>query len=209
MDAIQFFEAEARAGGGQRRWPNEEFARFMGRHFFGKGPARILEMGCGSGANLRLIADEGFEAWGVDASETYVQQATQFLKSKGLVANVYHRDMTDTRLAGAHFDAVIDVFSAYCLNDDGWQRMLAEAARLLKLGGRFFSFTPSATTAHLQRRIFGVNDSYLWHFTTGDEFAADLKRHGFADIKHGTLRRTDGFEFVVIEARHGTATAAM
>lgn len=37
----------------QRRWPNEEFCRFMGRNFFSKPESerkdiRILEAGCGT-----------------------------------------------------------------------------------------------------------------------------------------------------------------
>ena len=60
--------------GAQRRWPNEEFCRFMGRNFFSKDALErksinILEVGCGTGANLRLLAEEGFAAYGIELSK--------------------------------------------------------------------------------------------------------------------------------------------
>ena len=57
----------------QRRYPNEELLRFMGGSFFGidhsqRSEVKILEVGCGSGANLWMIAREGYEAHGLDFS---------------------------------------------------------------------------------------------------------------------------------------------
>lgn len=205
MKTHAFYESDyaARGIGAQRRWPNEEFARFMGRNFFGKGPARILEMGCGTGPNLRLIAEEGFEAWGVDFSAAAIDHCRAMLASKGLHAELRVGRMEDTGFPSAHFDAVADVFSAYCLDDTEYGAFLKETSRVLRPGGRFFSYTPYATTAHLQNAIFSGND-YPWRFNTYVEHAADLARFGFIDMRGGTLRRPDGFEFVVIEARHGT-----
>ena len=69
---LEFYEASYEAGGfgAQRRFPNEELCRFMGRNFFGMSPEeratkRIVETGSGSGANLWMIAAEGFDAVGV------------------------------------------------------------------------------------------------------------------------------------------------
>jgi hypothetical protein len=50
--------------GAQRRYPNEEFIRFLAGHFFDvphdeRQAIRILEVGSGSGANLWAIAREG------------------------------------------------------------------------------------------------------------------------------------------------------
>jgi hypothetical protein len=54
----------------QRRYPNEELVRFLARHFFPipcaeRAAVPILEVGCGSGANLWMIAREGFAAHGL------------------------------------------------------------------------------------------------------------------------------------------------
>src|SRR4051812_28520612 len=58
----------------QRLYPNEELLRFLGRNFFSKVPREarssvpVLEVGCGSGANLWMIAREGFDAHGLELS---------------------------------------------------------------------------------------------------------------------------------------------
>ena len=51
--------------------------------------------------------------------------------------------MTDCPFPAAHFDAVVDVFSSYCLDERSFRRFVAEITRLLRPGGRFFTYTPS------------------------------------------------------------------
>ena len=58
----------------QRRYTNEELCRFMGRNFFSvshekRKDIKILETGCGSGANLWMITKEGFSTYGIDISQ--------------------------------------------------------------------------------------------------------------------------------------------
>src|ERR1017187_8965032 len=50
--------------GAQRRYPNEELCRFMGRNYFSvehdkRHNIRFLEIGCGAGSNLWMLAREG------------------------------------------------------------------------------------------------------------------------------------------------------
>jgi len=59
----------------QRLYPNEEFLRFMGRHFFSKIPKeeraniKLLEVGCRSCSNLWMTSKEGLNSYGIDLSE--------------------------------------------------------------------------------------------------------------------------------------------
>ena len=57
----------------QRKYPNEELSRFIGRRFSHlasseKSSLQVLEVGCGSGANLRMLAEEKFNVLGLDIS---------------------------------------------------------------------------------------------------------------------------------------------
>ena len=63
----------------QRKYPNEELLRFMGRNYFylprkKRGNIRILELGCGSCANLWMVAKEGFSAHEIG----YIRRSNKF-----------------------------------------------------------------------------------------------------------------------------------
>ena len=70
--------------GAQRRYLNK-LCRFMGRNFFkipreGREAIKVLETGCGSGANLWMIAREGFDTYGIDLSEEGVALCQKMLE---------------------------------------------------------------------------------------------------------------------------------
>ncbi len=120
----------------QRLYPNEELLRFFGRHYFPLPPdqrqkVRVLEAGCGSGANLWMIAREGFDTHGIDLSPEGVALCEKMLAHWGTTATVKAADMTAIPYPDRHFDVVLDVFSAYCLNENGFMRFLDEVVRLL------------------------------------------------------------------------------
>src|SRR5437588_4391821 len=106
----------------QRRYPNEEFLRFMGGRFFvldfaQRPKIKILELGCGSGANLWMIAREGFDAYGIDLSDEAIKLCRLMLESWGVRARLTTGSMSYLPYPPEMFDAVADVFSAYCLNE--------------------------------------------------------------------------------------------
>ena len=64
----------------QRKYPNEELSRFMGRNFFSlkheeRSSKKILETGCGSGGNIWMLAKEGFDTYGIDLSTEAISLA--------------------------------------------------------------------------------------------------------------------------------------
>src|SRR6266567_279496 len=98
-----FYEASYKQEGAaaQRRYPNEELCRFMGRHYLHlprerRSDIRILEVGCGAGANLWMIAREGFDTYGIDLSEEAIRLCRLMLHSYGTKATLHVADMTAT-----------------------------------------------------------------------------------------------------------------
>lgn len=58
----------------QRSYPNEALIQFVASRFFclehsERRAIRILEVGCGSGADLWMLAKEGFDVYGLDSSQ--------------------------------------------------------------------------------------------------------------------------------------------
>jgi ubiquinone/menaquinone biosynthesis C-methylase UbiE len=150
-DSRDYFNNDYQAQGfaAQRRYPNEELLRFIGGYYFSvpradRSKIAVLEIGCGSGANLWMIAREGFNAHGLDISREGLKLCEEMLASWGVSATLKQGDMTKLPYDDKAFDVVIDVVSSYCLDKGSYKNFLDEMERVLKPGGRFFSFTPSS-----------------------------------------------------------------
>ena len=95
------------------KYPPEELVRFVARNFYkvpDRRTVRMLELGCGTGANIWYMAREGFDVSGVDGSASAIGKAQQRMKDEGLAVNLAVGDIS--KLPGAvtpPFDAIIDV----------------------------------------------------------------------------------------------------
>lgn len=212
----------------QRRYPNEELLRFLGRNYFHlpinkRKSIRALEVGCGSGANIWTIAREGFDTFGLDLSPGGIDLCTQMLGRWGTTASLEVGDMTAMPYPNHFFDIIVDVFSSNCLTESGFAQFLQETHRLLKPNGRFFVFTPSKASDAFKHRtpstlldpstLNGIRretspyfgNSYPFRFITTDEMRAALMSAGLTVTYLETVGRTyrglsEYFEFVVAEA---------
>jgi SAM-dependent methyltransferase len=146
--SVRFFEGEYRARGiaAQRLYPNEALLQFLGGNFFDLSPearaqTRILEVGCGSGANLWMIAKEGFAAHGIDASAAGIEAAREHLRGKWATqAQLAVATFDDLPYKPESFDAICDVVSLQHVTLKEAHAALRDVYRVLKPGGFFFSF---------------------------------------------------------------------
>jgi ubiquinone/menaquinone biosynthesis C-methylase UbiE len=199
--------------GAQRRYPNEELLRFMGRFYFSvpladRAAVKILEVGCGSGANLWMIAREGFDAHGLDISVEGLKLCREILASWDSDATLTKGDMTNLPYEDNCFDVVFDIVSSYCLEKQGYAEFLNEVGRVLKPSGRFFSFTPSQNSDcfRLPGASEWIDDSTLesiknpkspyygqafpFRFVTAAGIQRDLENRGFQIIQNESIGRT-------------------
>lgn len=144
---MSIFEEQYQQSGlaSQRRYPNEALLGFLASHYFPlpleqRSKVKILELGCGSGANLWMLAREGFSTWGLDFAPTGLSYCQRVLELWGEEANLTLGDMTHLPYASESFDAIVDVVSMQHLDREQHERALAEVSRVLKPGGRFFSY---------------------------------------------------------------------
>ena len=95
----------------------------------GDGPGRLLDIGCGTGAQTVAFRDLGWEVTGVDASEDMLRRA----QARGLEAT--RADATALPFGDASFDAVVSLWTH--TDVDRFGSAVGEAARVLRPGGPF------------------------------------------------------------------------
>lgn len=144
MDEINetFWEGKY-AGGHRQGYPWDMVVSFLMRapRVLGR-PAteiRVLELGCGTGANLWCAAREGFEATGVDISATAIDGAKAMFAAEGLAGRFVQSGFSPLPFEDARFDIVIDRGALTCVTLPEIQAALDETRRVLGSGGLFFS----------------------------------------------------------------------
>jgi SAM-dependent methyltransferase len=133
----------------------------------------IVDLGCGTGRHLELLAEAGSEVVGVDRSAVMVARAKERLARFGPRASVVEGDLTELRLDRG-FDALTMMFSVfgYHTGNDELLAVLAVAHRHLHPGGLLlFDVLDAATVLREGPRggVTVVNDGtrQLLRATTG------------------------------------------
>lgn len=126
------------------KYPGEDIIRFVARNFYkssDRGDIRILEVGSGTGANLWYIAREGFQAYGIEGSETGKELTVQRLDEEvpGWKGEIIQGDIINLPYSDNFFDAVIDVEACSCNSFEDTSVIYSEMARVLKSDGMFYS----------------------------------------------------------------------
>lgn len=127
---------------------------------------KILDVGCGTGANLEMLANFG-ESEGVDVSD----EALEFCRQKGLKA---HKGLAESLpFADESFDVVTALDVIEHLDDD--VAGLKEMHRVLKTGGKTLIFVPAFMW------LWGVQDDISNHRIryTKKQIVARLEKAGF------------------------------
>jgi len=212
----------------QRRYPNEELLRFLGVNFFDesvkdRSDIKVLEVGCGSCANLWMIARENFDTYGLDLSEEALLLGKKMLDHWQVEANLKQGNFLELPYEDNSFDVVVDVFSMNCVNHDNFLKAIKEVFRVLKKGGVFFSYTPSQNSdafinykpakkidgftlngIHRESSPF-VGNHFPFHFWETVSYRNALINAGFSVKYLETVRRSyhqeeDNFEHIVVYA---------
>lgn len=183
----------------QRFYETQVLLRFGGRLLPG---ARALEIGCGSGYGTQLVL-ERFGAGIVDAVDldpAMIQRAGRRLVRYGDRVRLAQGSATDLRAAldaeNGGYDAVFDFGIVHHIPD--WRAAIAEVARVLTPGGRFYfeEVTAHALARPIYQRLFDhpTEDRF-----TAEQFLAELAHHGLVVL--GSVTRISGDYLLGVAAK--------
>jgi SAM-dependent methyltransferase len=163
---------------------------------------RCIDLGCGTGAFTQRVRRFGLELTGMDISPASIERANATSQGERYLVG----DIRETGLAAASFDIVVlSGVLHHLLTRDIRRQVLAESARILKPGGRVWSFDPSAHSPSM--RLYRDPRSPLYSakgktenevLIDRHELAQDLRDAGFADVG---VRGAAGITYAYIEGR--------
>jgi ubiquinone/menaquinone biosynthesis C-methylase UbiE len=152
------------------KYPGESLIQFVARNFYklDRKKIKLLEVGCGTGANIWYMSRENFDVYGIDGSKSAIEIATKRIADERLTATLKVGDIVNLPYQENHFDAVIDNECLYANDTANSNLILSEIYRVLKPGAMFYSRTFS-------------NDMYV-----GENLRSKV-RFEFKDISDGPL----------------------
>jgi ubiquinone/menaquinone biosynthesis C-methylase UbiE len=170
---------------GWGRYPPEELVRFVARNFSVPQGVKALEVGCGAGANLWLLAREGFDVTGIDFAENAVTAARKRLADEGLQGDLRVADFTSLPFDDASFDLVIDIGGITSTDLQTARSAFSQCHRVLKPDGKLFSMLLASDTNAERLKRYGT----IHYYTRAEVETAFAD---FAAVSIDTMRRTDG-----------------
>lgn len=188
------------------KYPSEQLVRFIARNFYNndRKNIKILDFGCGAGANTWFLAREGFDVYAFDGSESAVNRAKEYLNKDGY-NNVHFSVMDGTELdyASDMFDCVVDNVCIYANKKVHIEIMYKEVYERLKKGGKFYSACFGEKTDGYGTGQYIEDNTYeniekgplegraIAHFFTKDELRETLEVSGFHNIIIDEMVYTD------------------
>lgn len=132
---------------GSREWgkyPSVDLVKTVLRQYKPEKAAsiKVLEIGCGAGANLSFFVKEGFNVVGLDGSNNAIKNAQKNLNdqySNKYACELFVADFESLPCEEETFDIVVDNLAVYANTVSVIKKSYEEAYRVLKPGGHIYS----------------------------------------------------------------------
>ncbi|MDR2817409.1 MAG: class I SAM-dependent methyltransferase [Oscillospiraceae bacterium] len=118
------------------KYPDSGVVKYVFRNFNTNKHEKVLDVGCGAGRHLRFLAREGFDAYGIDFSESGIGHAKKQLECEGLNAVCQVATVDKIPYDDNYFDGCLAIGSIYYCTADAIKKAADEIFRVLKPGGK-------------------------------------------------------------------------
>lgn len=183
-------------GGQAIAWPWSDVVSYVMRYARPtSADYKVLELGCGSGANIPFFKKMGCQYYSIEGSKYVLEQVRR--NHPDLGNQIVHGDFTLDIPFAHDFDLIVDRGSLPLATTTAIKQALRLAHGKLKLGGKYIGIEWFSTVHPDYKRGFPAEDSYT---RTGFEAGvfAGLGRIHFADKTH-LLELFGEFKLVVLE----------
>ncbi len=142
-------------------------------HLGGKGPYRILDLGCGPGRDLKAFKDLGHDVIGLEGAGRFVELAREYSGCP-----VWRQDFLHLDLPPGYFDGVFANAALFHVPSQELPRVLRELAATLKPAGVLFSSNPRGENDE------GWNGDRYGVFYDLARWRALVSAAGFTELAH-------------------------
>ncbi len=139
----------------------------------GKPPFTILDFGCGPGRDLKVFADRGHRAVGLEGSAQFAAMAREHSGCE-----VLHQDFLKLDLPAAAFDGVFANASLFHVPSQELPRVLQTLYACLKPGGALLASNPHGDNTE------GWYDDRYGTYHDLDRWRTFMSAAGFSELTH-------------------------
>jgi SAM-dependent methyltransferase len=125
-------------------WDSGVPAPELARAIAGQPPGRALDLGCGTGTNVRYLAEHGWQATGVDFVPRAIQKAKRKLRDVNATLMVGDVTRLEKLPLSGPFDLALDMGCFHSLPEPGRARYAAGLYHWLRPGAQYllYAFQP-------------------------------------------------------------------
>jgi SAM-dependent methyltransferase len=159
------------------------------RRLLPEAPARVADLGCGTGSLSVLLAEHGYVVTGLDFSPKMIAAAETKAAAAGVEVDFRLGDAADPDLPFASFDVVLSRHVLWALAEPDlalgrWLRLLGPQGTLVLVEGRWF--TGAGLTASDLRTVIGEQASEITveHLTNSDLWGKPISDERYAMVVH-------------------------
>jgi ubiquinone/menaquinone biosynthesis C-methylase UbiE len=157
----------------------ERFFEFTEKSDFEK---KILD--CGAGGfepNIAVFSERGYEAYGVEISDTQIERAQKYAEENNLDYKIIKADMRDLPFENKSFSFVYSYNTIEHLTKAGTKKAVKELLRVLKKGGLLYINFQSTDSAFMKEGK-DIGDNEILDISKAGKYGFEDTFHSFYNI---------------------------
>lgn len=162
------------------KYPEDSVVRFVFKYL--KHGQNVLDLGCGAGRHTVFLAENGYNAYGIDISKNGIDKTNRRLKEKNLTAICKVASVESIPFEDGFFDSLISCGSFYYGDTALVKKAINEIFRVLKPKGLAFLCVRSLEDYRFNKNYEIEPHTIIVHEVNKDKSAAyedSMKMHFF------------------------------